>query len=155
MRARGFTMIELMVAMVLGAVLFVSAVGGLRSFARPAGRGALTLDQIQELTLGSESIEREVREARLVIHPGGGDGPSRALVLRTFEGNILTYYYDSARRELGRAVLYPGSAAGRAQPAPARDLDGVYFSVSAENLVTWGIFVRETALVGSARRQNQ
>lgn len=155
MRRRAFTVVELVVAMVLGSVLFVSVVGGLRQVARPAGRGTLTLDQMQELTLGSETIEREVRESRRVIYPRGGDAPSRVMVLRSFEGHIVTYFYDPARRELGRAVLQPASAAGRARPAPAKDLDGVYFSVTEESLVSWGIFVRDTALLGSARRQNQ
>jgi prepilin-type N-terminal cleavage/methylation domain-containing protein len=154
-RRRAFTMVELAVAMVVGSVIFVCVVGGVRSVARPGGRSMLTLDQMQELTIGSETIEREVREARRVIHPAPGDPPSRALVLRTFGGHIVTYFYDSARRELAQATLSPSNVAGRARQAPAHDLDGVYFSVSREDLVTWGIFVRETAVLGSARRQNQ
>lgn len=150
---RAFTIVELVVAMVLGAVLFVSLVGGVRQVARPAGRGALTLDQMQELTLGSETVERDVREARRVIYPRPGDPPARVLVFRDFEGRLVTYFYDEKLRELSRAVLYPATAAARSRPA--RDLDGVSFSVSNEELVSWGLFVRETALLGSARRQNQ
>ena len=153
MRRRGFTLVETLVAVATAGVLIAGMAAGVRFFTRPMGDGALTLDAVQDLTLGTESIERDVREARRIIWPKPGDEPARSLFLRTFEGKIATWYYDAKKKQLVRAVVSPEDALE--PPRRIGELDGVYFACNRDGLVSWGLFVRENGLMGAARRQNQ
>jgi len=147
--------VEVVVACVLMAVLFYGGHAGLGTFARRVGRGDLSADQLQQLTKGSETIAREIREARQIIFPvPGSSSTNRILFFRNFEGEIVAYYYRPDKRELRKAVL----VLDQIEPVVdivVKNLDGAYFSVSALDLVSWGLFVADAGILGSSGRKNQ
>lgn len=154
---RGFTLVEVLIATAVMGVLIYGAFTGLGGFTGAVSRGDVSLDLLQELSHGSESLARDLRDARQVVYPRPGDAPSKFLYFRNFEGQIVAYYMfvKDARRELRRAVLgLTGTPVEDARP-PARNLTDAYFHVTATGLVSWGLFVNDTAVLGSAGRKNQ
>lgn len=154
---RGFTLVEVMMATLVMGVLIYGTFSGFSNFTGAVSRGDVSLDLLQELSHGSETLARDLRDARQVIYPRPGDAPSKFLYFRNFEGQIVAYYFfvKDDRRELRRAVLgLNGNPVEDTRP-PARNLTAAYFSVTATGLVSWGLFVNETAVLGSAGRKNQ
>jgi prepilin-type N-terminal cleavage/methylation domain-containing protein len=151
----GFTLVESSVAVVVLVMLLYGTYAGLGTFANASRRGDVTLDVLRELSFGSETLGRDIREARQIIHPPPGALPARMLFLRNFEGQIVTYYYSANRRELRRATLGLQGLPTEDPRPPARNLDGAYFTVTDTGLVSWGFFVGETAVLGASARKNQ
>ena len=150
-----FTLVEVAVATLVAGVLLYGAFTGLGNFTGAVSRGDLTLDQLQELNHGAEQLAQDLRDARQIIYPPPGPQASKMLYFRNFEGQIVVYYYSDAREELRRAVLgLTGLPQEDARP-PARHLTAAYFSVTPTGLVSWGLFNKETAVLGSAGRKNQ
>ena len=150
-----FTLIETIVALAVASVVIVGALAGIKYFTQPSGRGDVTLDQLAELSLGAENLDRDLRQARQIIYPEPGAAPTRLLYLRDFEGAIVSYYYNPTARQLRRVRFdLVGLPSERPKP-PASDLDGVFFSVSANGLVSWALFAPQRMVMGSVRRVNQ
>jgi prepilin-type N-terminal cleavage/methylation domain-containing protein len=152
---RGFTLVETVVALAVAAVVVAGAMAGVRYFARPAGRGDVTLDQLAELSLGAENLDRDVRQARQIIYPAPGAAATRVLYLRDFEGAVVCYYFNPTARQLRRARFDLAGLPSEPRRAPASDLDGAYFSVNPNGLVSWALFAPSRMVMGSVRRVNQ
>jgi len=153
----GHTLIELVVALVIGSVVLYGVVAGVRFFTRPTEKAELTLDQIRGLQLGAEKLDRDLRDARQIIYPTPGASPSRILYFRDFTGSIVAYYFNPPGRELRRITfaLSPSELPTEPQKAPVSDLDDAYFTVNPVGLVSWGLFAPGRVLLGSVKRENQ
>lgn len=152
---RGFTLVEVAVASVVLALVFYGAFNSVKTFTGAVKGGDVSLDRLQELAHGAELLARDVREARQIIHPAPGAPPSKLLYLRNFDGRIVVFWYSDAARELRRGVLGLDGTTMRDQRPPARTLDDAYFSVTNTGLVSWGLFIADTGVLGSAGRKNQ
>lgn len=153
-KSRGFTLLESVFALSLLGILFFLAYSGSRSFKKNAEKMDASLDQLQAMQGANAGLERDVRECREVLFPPMGGAPSRALMLRNFEGRIVCWYYLPATRELRRAVMDLAGAASETGWAPRKDLDGVYFTTVQRGNVSWGIFGPGTVLLGAGTREN-
>lgn len=149
---RGFTLVEVAVALLVGAVLLGGGAVGVRYFTRAASGVELTADRVEALWRTAERLDRELAEARAVIYPVPGLPPSRFVFLRNFDGRIVVWYYQPTGRALRRAVLdHAGLATEDPRPALA-DLDGAYFTANRPGLVTYGLFTPGAPIVGAAKR---
>ena len=165
---RGFTLVELAVAMLVMGVVIVGGAGSLKFFTRPAGQADVTTDELNAFQVAGESLDHDVREARSVIYPAPGAAPAQMLILRTFDGRQLVYYHTANSQELRRVLLDPSaSASGDANASGALALtklpDGsfrgcferVYFKVGATGLVSWGLFSPHMFVLSAAARENR
>lgn len=154
-RRTGVTLVELVIGLLLLSLFFYGAFQGVTFFTRPIARGDPALDLAQEMCVGTESIERELRESRRIIFPKAGGPEARTLVYRDFDGRIMAFCHDPVKGELSLAQLYPAPPAPGTPRRLSKMLDRVYFTVSLEGLTTWGLFSGETGVFGSSRRQNR
>lgn len=154
-RFDGFTIVETLVALAVAGVVIAGAMAGTKFFTKPTGKYEVTLDQLKELALGAENLDRDLREARQIVYPTPGAAPSRVLYLRAFDGSLVSYYYAPTLRQLRRARFELNGVPTEARPPPARDLDGAWFSVTDTGLVSWALFSPGRMLMGSVRRENQ
>lgn len=152
---RGFTLVEISVALLVSSMIVHGGVSALRYFTRPARQRELTLDGLNALQVATQRLDRELREARSIIYPGPGAPPARLLYLRDFDGRIVVYYYRPSTRELRRATLDPAGLITEERRAILGNLNGAHFAVSPDGVVSWGLFGPDMPLVGSLRRLNR
>lgn len=156
MRIRAaYSLVEVAMALAIGAVVLWGAIGGVRFFSRPTAGNELTLDQLQEITLAARRLDVELRDAREIVFPAPGDAPRRLLYFRDYSGRLCAYYYCPSRRELRKATFDLSGLPSELNPVPARQLDEVYFSHAASGLLSWGLFSKDVVLLGSVNRENQ
>ena len=154
MKRGGFTLVEAAVALGIAGMIVVGSLAAMRFFTRPAGQADVTLDQLAALSLGAESLDRDLRQARQIIWPEPNAAPARALYVRDFDGTLYAYYFDPNKRQLRRARFSLTGLVSDASPR-ATDLDGALFSVNANGLVSWALYAPGRMLIGSVRRVNQ
>jgi general secretion pathway protein J len=158
-RLRGFSLVELLVALVVFAALAVAAYGGLAAIARTRGALAVQQDRFAAVTRAVSSLERDLRQA--VARPVRGNDAAELPALIGNPDNIeftrlgfanpraeprsnlerVVYALDGARLRRGRyAVL---DRAPNSAPATTTLLDRVnelhlrYFSVDGSWRDTW------------------
>lgn len=151
----GITLVETVVALVIAVVVIGGGAAAIRFYTRPAQQNDVTLDQLAELQISAEGLTRDLRQARQIIYPSPGDPTSRLLYYRDFEGGLCAYYFDTGARRLGRVRFSLSGVATEDRRGKSADLDGAYFSVNANGLVSWGLIAGERVLLGSVRRVNQ
>ena len=151
---RGFTLVEVAMATLVMALLAYGTYGASHSVARAFTKNDLTLDRVAEVSLGAEHLAAEVRDARDVVYPPVG-AVAPLLVIRNFDGELVSWHYSPAERTLKRAVATIGGVpAPDAQPA-ARDLDGVQFGQPERGLVAYALFAGDATVLSAAARRNQ
>jgi type II secretory pathway pseudopilin PulG len=153
MRSRAaFTLVELTVALLVGALVLGGGIQSVHYFTRPAAATDLTVDRLEAFQRGAEKLERELREARAIIYPTAGGTTSRFVYVRTFEGPIVVWYYSPAQRALRRVQLDHLGLAVEDQRPPVPDLDGAYFAVNSVGLVSYALFTPGMEVIGAVRR---
>jgi hypothetical protein len=150
-----YTLVELVIAVSIGAVVVWGGILSVRYFARPAALGEVTIDQINYFQIGAEKLDHDLREARSVIYPMPDGVPARTVFLRNFDGRIVVYYYCQTRRELRRVLLDPGGLPVEDSKPPVANIDGAYFSVTPARLISWGLFAPDMLLLGSVKVENR
>lgn len=94
----GFTLIELMVAVSLGLIVVLAAVGFVASIAKANSENIQATRLTQELRSISEVLGREIRRARYVADPigliGQGGGNNRDLITINEAADCIVFGYD-------------------------------------------------------------
>lgn len=155
MSRRAYTVLEVVLALAVMSVMILGGVWSLNTFARPAQQGEVSLDQLNRFQVATERVDHDMREARSVIYPTPQAGASRLIIVRDFDGRQLVYYYSTALRQLRRAWLDPGGLAREDTRPVMEDLDRVFFQVSANGLISWGLFSTEMFVLGAVGRENR
>lgn len=154
-RRAAYSLVEVAMALGIGAVVLWGAIGGVKFFSRPTQGKELTLDQLQEITLAAKRLDIELRDAREIVFPAPGDPPRRLLYFRDYSGRLCAYYFCPSRRELRKATFDLSGLPSELNPVPARQVDEVYFSHTTAGLVSWGLFAKDIVLLGSVNQENQ
>ena len=97
-RVRGFTLVELMVAMVVGLVVVLAATGFVASVAKANSENIQVTRLTQELRSLSEIMVRELRRARYVSDPvssiATGGTVHHDVITLNGAGNCIVFSYD-------------------------------------------------------------
>lgn len=155
MKRHGLTLVETVVALAIAGVMVAGTSASIRYFTRPAAANEVTLDQLQALQVASETLSRDLRQARQIIWPEPGQPAARAVYLRDFEGAIHAYVYDPNAKSLRHVRFSLTGLPNEDRVGVASELTGAYFSVNASGLVSWALTAPSRMLMGSVRRVNQ
>lgn len=149
---KAFTLVEMALAVLIMAGLAYGTYSSSHAVTRAFSKSDLTLDRVTEVAIGAEKLAQEIREARDFLYPPPGAVVSTFLVLRNFEGEIVSWRFDGAN--LNRTVAGLAGPAPDARPA-ARRLDGVQFGQPAPGLITFGLFAGEATVLSAAARRTR
>jgi prepilin-type N-terminal cleavage/methylation domain-containing protein len=163
---RGFTLIELMVALVVGLIVVLAATGFVVSVAKANSENIQVTRLTQELRAVSEVMSREIRRARYVSDAVGLIGTGGAANNDTLEprdkatntfanpGNCIVFKYDepptavavshSIRLEGNNVVLNPSStncSGGNVINSPQVRITALQFARDATNPSRYDITV--------------
>jgi hypothetical protein len=151
-RTEAFTLVEMALAVLIMVGLAYGTYSSSHAVTRAFSKSDLTLDRVTEVATGAEKLAQEIREARDLLYPPPGSTVSSFLVLRNFEGDVVTWRF--AGTDLTRTVAGLAGPAPDARPA-ARRLDGVRFGQPAPGLITFGLFAGEASVLSAAARRTR